>query len=101
MARNTFIASINIQEVKESYCELGRLQGCNCCIAVRAYKDSGDRYSSSVAFVETSPFKSPKEVAEDIERTFGKLERFANAPHYKAIIIDADEFDELAVIAEI
>jgi hypothetical protein len=101
MARNTFIASINLQELKETYCELGRLSGCDCCIAVRAYNNTGDKYSTSVAYVETSPFKATKEVAEDIERTYNKLASFVHAPHYKAMVLDLETFEELAVVATI
>ena len=101
MARNTFIANINLQELKETYCGLGRLQGCDCCIAVRAYNNAEDKHPTSVAYVETSPFKPTKEVAEDIERTYKKLASFANAPHYKAMVLDFETFDVLAVVVVI
>lgn len=101
MARNTFIANINLQSLKENYCELGRLQGCNTCIAVQGYNDVTDEHHSSSVFVKTSPFKATKEVAEDIEKTYNTLATFKPAPLYKVVVLDYDTFEQLAVVATI
>lgn len=101
MARNTFIANINLQELKETYCELGRMEGCDCCIAVQGYNNVTDEHHSSAVFVKTNPHKSTKEVAEDIERTYNTLAVHKPAPLYKVVVLDYDTFEELAVVAVI
>lgn len=101
MAHSDFIKNINLQSLKENYCELGRLQGCNTCIVVQGYNNPTDEHHSSSIFVKTSPFKTTKEVAEDIERTYNTLAAFKPAPLYKVAVLDYDTFEELAVVATI